>query len=366
MRPLRVVPALALLLLAAPLLAQSSVSFGIAGTELAASEHPHYPMLHIGGFSDIDFSATNQKDVSSSSGFTEGQFILHFTATLAPRVSVFAETSITAHGGNDSYTAGVERIIVSYTHSDLLKISLGKYHTPINYWNTAFHHGLWLQTTVSRPEMIKFGGKFLPVHFLGGLVEGTAPAGGLNLGYQFGVGNGRSTSVSGAGEGGDSNNNRAWLVNLSLRPDRIYDLKFGGAFYHDRVTLPSGAGYPEQIASAFVVWNRETPEVIAEYARVTHQDEAAHVTRTSSAYYLQVAYRLPIAQARFKPYARYENMDVAEADPVYAGVPSLKRSILGVRWDVFDLVALKIEGRHDQIPGRKDSNGVFGQVAFAF
>ena len=32
--------------------------------------------------------------------------------------------------------------------------------------------------------MIQFGGRFLPVHFVGALVEGSVPAGGWNLNYK--------------------------------------------------------------------------------------------------------------------------------------------------------------------------------------
>jgi hypothetical protein len=72
----------------------------------------------------------------------------------------------------------VERSIIRFDQSDKLKISFGRYHTPINYWNTQYHHGSWLQTSESRPEMVQFGGSFLPIHFVGALAEGALPAGG--------------------------------------------------------------------------------------------------------------------------------------------------------------------------------------------
>jgi hypothetical protein len=60
--------------------------------------------------------------------------------------------------------------MVRYDFSDQFKISAGRFHTPIGYWNTAFHHGSWLQTSVARPEMIKFGSRFIPTHFVGLIV----------------------------------------------------------------------------------------------------------------------------------------------------------------------------------------------------
>ena len=87
-------------------------------------------------------------------------------------------------------------MIIRFDQSDQLKVSFGRYHTPINWWNTAFHHGQWLQTTISRPEMMQFGGRFLPVHFVGALVEGSCRRGGWNINYQGGVGNGRGDVIS--------------------------------------------------------------------------------------------------------------------------------------------------------------------------
>ena len=142
-----------------------------------------YPSLKISGFGDINFARTEH--VEGPRGFFEGQLTLHMASALSARTTFFGEISFTprvdAGTGTPAATGfntEVERMIVRFDHSDQLKASVGRYHTPINYWNTAFHHGQWLQTTISRPEMIQFGGRVLPVHFVGGLVEGAIPAGG--------------------------------------------------------------------------------------------------------------------------------------------------------------------------------------------
>jgi hypothetical protein len=114
--------------------------------------------------------------------------------------------------------------------------------------------------------MIQFGGRFLPVHFVGGLIEGTVPAGGLNVSYKGGVGNGRNSVISRAGDAGDVNGNRAWLVNAFAKPDKLYGLEFGGSVYGDRITLANGREFDEQIVGGHVVWNKEDPEIIAEIA----------------------------------------------------------------------------------------------------
>jgi hypothetical protein len=131
-----------------------------------------------------------------------------------------------------------------------LKISFGRYHTPINWWNTAYHHGLWLQTTISRPEMVQFGGKFIPVHFVGALVEGAVPARGWNLNYQAGVGNGRGAVISRGGDAGDNNGRPAWLLNVFTKPDVPFGLQLGGSVYIDRITTPGEPEFNERILAA--------------------------------------------------------------------------------------------------------------------
>ena len=187
---------------------------------------------------------------------------------LSEKVSYFGEVSFTAQP--TGYDLSVERTIIRYDYNDYFKISFGKYHTPIGYWNAAFHHGAWLQTTIARPEMVKFGGTFIPTHFVGVEAEGNIPSGGLGLGYNVGLGNGRSSLLSKSGDSGDSNDNRAWVANVYARPARLYGLQVGGSVYRDKLTPQPGLDFREWITAADVVWTKEKPEFLAEYANVHH------------------------------------------------------------------------------------------------
>jgi len=332
------------------------------------------PNLRVSGFSDINFGATDQR--GSKSGFSEGQFILHFSSALTSKVSYFGELSATARSdaGMGSppapgFNFEVERSIIRFDQSDKLKLSFGRYHTPINYWNTAFHHGQWLQTTVSRPEMAEVGGGFIPVHFVGGLMEGALPSGALNLNYSIGVGNGRGEVISRGGDFADINNNRAWLVNLFSRPSALYGLQFGGSVYRDLITpvgALAGTAFHEWIESAHVVWAKENPEVIAEFANVTHQQVGVSRPSNSQAWYVQTAYRLPSSARLWKPYYRFEYIHIPKSDPIFTGVPSLAGSVVGVRYDISGFAALKVEYRRQRRPDQLRLNGLFAQTSFTF
>jgi len=331
-----------------------------------------YPSLHLAGFGDVDFA--NQDKSEGPRGFSEGQFVLHLVSALSPRVNFFGELSFTPRadagtGGPPAtgFNAEVERMIIRFDHSDRFKVSFGRYHTPVNWWNTAFHHGQWLQTTISRPEMVQFGGKFIPVHFVGALVEGSVPAHGWNLNYQGGVGNGRGNVISRAGDAGDNNARPAWVVNLFVKPDALFGLQVGGSLYLDRVTLAGSPEFNERITAAHVAWQREDPEVIAEIADVHHQQVGGPLAASNLAYYVQTAYRLPWFGRTWKPYYRFEHIDIDAKDPVFAGVANLDGSTIGVRYDISMYAAIKTEVRvRRRAADQPRTNGAFLQISFTF
>jgi hypothetical protein len=331
------------------------------------------PTLHLAGFADFLFSASDNSQTHS--GFSEGQFVLHLSSQLSRHVSYFGELSLTARpdAGLGSpaapgFNVEVERSIIRYEINDMLKVSFGRYHTPINYWNSVFHHGAWLQTTVNRPEMIAVGGSFLPVHFIGALAEGTLPASGLNLTYNFGIGNGRSDVISRGGDFGDINNNRAWLLNAFVRPEHVYGLQAGASLYRDFVSPIGLPPVHEWIKSAHIVWDKENPEFIAEFSDVSHQPVGGGVASNSQAWYAQIAYRLSPLEHKLKPYYRYEYIHVPKSDAMFRAVPvlGLSGSTAGVRYDVSRFAALKLEYERAARPGLVIRNGIVGQTSFTF
>ena len=339
---------------------------------VGADAQPTYPSLRLAGFSDFSFSTTDQRGFRS--GFTEGQFALHLSSALSSKVNFIGEVSATARSDAGTGTPPatgfnfeVERSIIRFDQSDRFKASFGRYHTPINLWNTSFHHGQWLQTSISRPEMTQFGGRLIPVHFVGGLVEGMIPLGGLNLNYNAGVGNGRGSVIARGGDAGDNNNHRAWLVNLFAKPDRFFGLVVGGSVYRDKITLASGRDFREWITAAHIAWQKENPEVIAEFANVHHREAGRDNTFNSQAYYVQVAYRLPWDEGLWKPYYRFEYIHIPRSDAVLQGVPNLAGSVVGLRYDITSFASIKAEYRNQRrAPGQPRVNGGFLQTSFTF
>jgi hypothetical protein len=313
-------------------------------------------------FGDLVYVARDSAG-SGSDGFFIGQLVGHGNATLSDRVSFFGELSATARV--DGYAFEVERAIVRYDFNDLLKLSVGRYHTPISYWNTAFHHGLWLQTSVARPEIIKVGGRFMPVHFVGAFAEGSFSASSFSFSYDAGVGNGRGTNLARGGDAGDNNLQRAYLFGGRVRPGHDLGLQLGASAYFDHVNVTSGA-FDERIVTGHAVYNRGAPEVALEYANVKHDPTVSGTSYESDGWYGHAALRLPGNLTSWKPYVRVERVDVAAGDPAFgAALPDYRAVIGGLRYDFDVLAAFKAEFRRERFNSGDNLNSLFLQVAFA-
>jgi hypothetical protein len=316
------------------------------------------PTAHAFLFGDVMYVAGGD----GPEGFKIGQTVVHGNVLLSNRVAFFGEVSLT--GRDTGYGIEVERAIVRYDFNDGVKVSAGRYHTPISYWNTAFHHGLWLQGSVARPEAIKFGSRFIPVHFVGAMAEGRIS--GSPLTYAAGIGNGRAENIARAGDAGDVNGTRAVFFTAAVQPGDLLGFRVGGGVYLDDVETGGGAHANERITSGHAVWDRGSLDLVGEYIRVRHRAVGSGSAVTSDAVYLHAGVKLRGELRAFMPYARWERMNIGEGDAVFTGVVTDYEALLGgVRYDFSSYSALKIEYRDEKFDGAASVGRLFIQASFA-
>jgi hypothetical protein len=343
--------------------AASGQTAGQAGDQ-SGGQQAGGPTFHGFLFGDVMYVATERSTLPE--GFLIGQVVGHGNAHLSNRLSFFGEVSATARDAQ--YNIEIERAILRYDFADQIKLSAGRYHTPVSYWNTAFHHGTWLQTSVARPELIKIGGTFLPVHFVGVLAEGTLAVPAASLSYSAGLGNGRAAAIGRAGDAGDINSKRAITLNAQVRPTALFGLQVGGSVYFDRAQVTAG-GVDERIATGHVVWDHGAPELVAEYVSVKHSPlflaaGGGAPDVTSEGFYVHGGLRLPGSLSSVKPYARIERMDVGAGDAVFAALQDYDATVIGVRWDFESFGALKSEFRSESFAGGSRLKSLFLQATF--
>ncbi|MCZ6853793.1 MAG: hypothetical protein O7G86_07725, partial [Gammaproteobacteria bacterium] len=333
------------------------IGFSVAATAIAQDSFAQRINSLI--FGEIDY---REREDQGDDGFVIGQGVAQFNIRLDDRLSVFTELTATARK-DQSFDFSVERLFVRYDFSDHYKLSAGRYHTPLGYWNSSFHHGSWLQTTVSRPQTVKFGSNVVPIHFVGALLEGNI--GDSDFGYKVGYGNGRSDKINAPGDVGDSNNSRAWMIAGHYRPPGRIGLHTGFSLYVDEINREFEPEIDELLFSAYLALEREAPEVVVEYTYANHDSSLSEGNVHSI--YGQVAYRLTGNADKFKPYIRVERLDVDDDDPLlgtldldYEGV------IAGTRWDFSPSAVLKAEIRHEEFGNTGSRNSFWLQLAFVF
>jgi hypothetical protein len=88
-------------------------------------------------------------------------------------------------------THNLERIQFGL-HTGESSVWIGRFHNPIGYWNMQYHHGAFLQTSITRPGIMAFetSGGVIPNHLTGLMWEGIHQMGEAGIYYTLGAGAG--------------------------------------------------------------------------------------------------------------------------------------------------------------------------------
>ena len=329
------------------------------------------PGVKLRMFGDVGYRASDRK--ADANSFHIGTLDLFMTGVLTERVSVLGELLFIPLNDN-SIGVDVERLLLQYKRNDYFNVGIGRYHSSIGYYNTAFHQGAWFQTAVDRPFMYAFDdeGGFLPVQEVGVTLSGQIPSGNLGLNYVAEAGNGRAHLLDSdpAQNFRDTNNGKSFNLALFVRPRRMHGLEAGFSTYHDKLTFSDNINHRELISTIYAVYEDSKYEFLNEGMLVRHTGSmtGAPAVFHTPAFYTQFSRRL----GRYRPYFRYSYINAGIAEPIYgdpADGPTVGRRngpTLGVRYDLNDHAALKLQYDRFAQRGQKTFNAIKTQFSFAF
>jgi hypothetical protein len=308
------------------------------------------PTLRVGGFADVGLVGTNNFETID---FSVGQLVVHSLATMPGNFSAFTEVSVNS---TPVWQTRVERLLLSWEAGDALKLSAGRYHIPVTWWNSTFHHGLWLQTTARRPLLIGYNDAFIPNHAVGLTASGRAPfLDGLGIRYDVGINGGADDHKH---DGSTTETPRvAWHGVLAVEPRALPKLRVGASSYGDPMRMRDGVMVDERMYGAHLAYTSEAPEVLAEWVvidhHVMHEGHSGGIAMEHYSYgaYVQIGWRLPFAGQRLKPYVRNERIIVDASDPSLAASVSQHLYNVGMRADLSDTFAMKVEASRREIDG---------------
>lgn len=339
--------------------------------------------FELSGFADVSFTkSTEGADEFRNGDFAFGTLDLYLAQTMED-IEILVEFVV-----EEGDVLDLERLTLGYTFSDALRVRAGRFHTPLGFWNTAYHHGVQLQPTILRPEFLNFedDAGILPTHTIGAYLTGRVrtAAGALEYGALFG--NGPTVTL----EEGDANvlfpNNiadnsigKAVGLHAALSPEMIPGLKIGVSRYMSRVqddgsvidvdtVTPGNQGevdVDQTILGAALTYSIGNLGLAAEYFSIEDENNApGGESDTNDAYYGLITYTF---KDRWVPYLMYEDMKADENDPYFTslGIEDVTKWTAGLRYNINYRSSLKGEFRSVE-KGDNDWNEYAIQWALAF
>lgn len=245
----------------------------------------------------------------------------------------------------------MERLQLGWLLHPTATLWIGRFHSPLGFWNSEHHHGAYLQTTISRPSILTFedDGGVLPTHIVGALAEGSIEADAGDFNYAFGIG--RGPVLKEALEPVDildprSDGKQTLSARLSYRMQES-NSEYGAYAGHSRIPLRGKSSLEEasQMAvGAFYFFETKRLRFLAELFRLENSLTGPGISsRTAfSALYLQPEYKFSPAWTIF---GRLEATGNNNNDPYLNLYPEFvtSRMVVGSRIDPARNQALKLE-----------------------
>ncbi len=332
-------------------------------------------LLRIRGFGDVALHGDTMK--GDSTAFSLGQLDLFITSDMSEKFKFLAD--ILFEGGPDnvnsaspgpanSLNVDVERYQLQYSLNDYVNISVGKGHAGFGYYSTTFQHSTWLQTAVGRPFLFEFEdhGGILPIHMVGVSASGIVPSGNLGLHYLAEIGDGRGPRTALEQETAeapiDDENHIAYNLGFFARPESMPGFQAGFSAYRDVLSPADKPKIRETIFAGHAVLTRPKFEWLNEAVLNRQVLVGTSTSFNTPGFYTQISKQY----GPYRPYFRYEYLNVAKKNPVFPDVSLRYGPSAGVRYDASESVALKFQYDYTYLRKEPGVHGLTMQVGFTF
>ena len=267
----------------------------------------------------------------------------------------------------------LERFMLGWQADENTMGWLGRLHSPSRYWNTVYHHGQYLQTSVTRPLVEKFEdeGGVLPTHVTGVMSDTMfVLQGGDAFQTKFSFG---ATSVIGDHElmpfdllDSRSGHGPALDLRLAYLPDQLGENQFVLILNWSDIEVVGGSIAEQQGLQSveqsnigtYIDWRSQDWKILANLTYVVNQmnKQIESQTDTFVAAYVQAEYEL---NEEWKVFGRIEDTAGADDSEYLELFPYavLARQMLGLRFDFYKNNALTLEVSNVKIQAED-----FGQI----
>ncbi|KAF0192115.1 MAG: hypothetical protein FD165_1183 [Gammaproteobacteria bacterium] len=246
----------------------------------------------------------------------------------------------------------IERLQLSWKLDGDSRLWLGRFHNPIGFWNTDYHHGAFLQTSISRPGIVEFedDGGVVPTHLTGALIEGFTVRRSAVWRYDLALGAGpelrsdlRPLEIHEPGEG---SHDVALTARLSWQPgDSRNSVGAFAGYYKIPGADPTPTDVRQQLAGLTADWQFGARTTMRATAYVVDNELSTSGVATRDSFRngnLQLEQALG---AQWIAYGRIEGSRGADGDAYLnlLGGFVRERQLIGLRYDLAKNQAVKAE-----------------------
>jgi hypothetical protein len=347
----------------------------VAAVSVAASPgRVHAQVLQTSVYGSVNYQVSGGSHQKTTNSFAVPTVDFFFRGE-AEKFTLISELVFDIPEGN-TFEVDIDRLVVSYDFSQAFRLSAGRFHTSMGYFNTAYPHGAAIfLLSVDRPLTVS---QFDEQALLPALGIGVHAGGRIHLGretfaYDLDVLNGRGSSAAELTNSIDHNNQKAFNLRLRYEPGFLSGAIIGGnAYFDDIAPAPADPGtmispqpleLHEQIFGVHLAYTEFPLHFIGEGYVIQHRGGGE--TFTTLAAFLEVGFSV----GAVTPYAREELAEFpASPDPFYAltriqARGDLQATSAGVKWAFYDYLAFKVELEWDH----SEANSIYlGTLQAAF
>jgi len=302
-------------------------------------------------FGDVGWTYRNPAQANRGNDAFGFGFVDFFaTAQIGDHFQVLSETALGAREGESHFDQ--ERLWGQWTVSDAFYAKLGVEHSPLARWNRRYHHGAWLEPTITRPLLAGWEGSadgILPLHNTGLELGGSTSCGAGRIEWFAGVHNGRGYDPAEKQRFSDKDDEKAFTAGASFAPASGEGPRFGLAAQYDTIPANPASADPllqetqrQLVGTVWIEDDLGPLTALLELGLIEDDPRAGGESFTHEAGYLQIGW----PRGDWTPYARFDRRDMEQRDPFYKQVDrdlDKWQQVLGVRYDFAANAAIKLE-----------------------
>ncbi len=324
----------------------------------------------------LDFIALDRVAKQSPSGLKHNKMLSRATLFYTQD---FATIKVLAEFVANEKKNHFGRVKIGWKPDQANIIWIGRTHNPSSYWRDQYHHGGWLQPSISRPSIAEFEvpGGILPAHSTGIAVEGgSTVSNNVGLAYNTSLGftsklNNDGLEVPSLFGNGRGIHSSSLAFRLSYRFEGVQggnELGILGTNNHIISNTSSIKEIEQWVFGLFVNWVFSDIKLTSELTQISNETINSSSTTTPEKFvnaYVMADYTI---NHDWNIYSRWEDTLNEESSQYLFIFPkfAIKRNLVGVRYGINRSQIFKFEISDNQLFSSKEYRQLAVQWSYVY